>query len=120
MYNFLGNVFQIGDFVAYPVRTGSSLWMSFGIIYELKTIHNEWLKCDKLRVGVIIVRIGSERSKYEYRNDDFLKPYADGTSKQLFFHKVTVSPNRIVRLNENDIPLNVVNKLKDVWKENTK
>lgn len=46
LHDWLGNTIEQGAFIVYPSRQGSSLWMVYAEVLEVKTVHDEWSKVD--------------------------------------------------------------------------
>lgn len=102
MRNFLGNQFYIGQFVAYPGREGSNLWMNFGVVYKTN--------CEKQeshisKLGIISVRMKNKNSDWttEYNYSQL----ALNPEKDIILKKVLVEPHRIVIMDEQWIPYSI-------------
>lgn len=51
--DFLGNEIKVGDFVIYPVRHGSSLWMSTAEVVKIRDLKYRWSASTKKALVVL-------------------------------------------------------------------
>lgn len=102
MKNFLNQQFYIGQFVAYSVRKGSSMWMSVGIVYSVP-------ECSK-NIRVITVRLGNKENKNKSTEayDFQLLERGWDYCKDLIFKKVSVDPYRMVVVDRDFLPFEIV------------
>ena len=101
MFNdILGNIVQVGDFVAYGVRSGNSGGMGVGKILEIKIGHRV---CQGAREPYTITDYAIKVRGFE------MQTYGAGKGFYRICRPGTLNtPSRIVRLREADIPSAVI------------
>lgn len=64
--NDLGQTISAGDFVAYPVRQGSGMWMSYGVVAEIAE-RKSWYQDEPVQVLKVMIASGPERWDHDKR-----------------------------------------------------